>query len=144
MKVGEKSRDNDRRDNGRENGRDRGVGQNRVWVEDFEMVEESYQEAGRYENRERRVWIAETHVTVTERVYVAEAHVWVTERVLVPESHYTVEEQVYVAGQHVTKQVARRDRHGCITYVNECVGCPHITSAARPRSAARPTMWTSA
>jgi predicted nucleic acid-binding OB-fold protein len=125
VKVGKESRDNDRRNNDRrDNGRDRDVRQERVWVEDYAMVEERYQEAGHYENREVQVWIAESHVTVSERVYVAEAHVWVTERVLVAESHYTVEEEVYVAGQHVTRQVARRDRHGCVTYVNECVWVP--------------------
>ena len=122
VKVGNEK--TERRDNGRDNGRDRGVGQDRVWVEDFEYVQERYQEAGHWTTVEKRIWVPEQHVTVTERVYVEEQHVWVTERVLVPARHYTVEEQVYVAGQHVTKRVAKRDRHGCIYYVNECVWVP--------------------
>src|SRR5262245_4690623 len=71
--------DNDRRDNGRRDN-DRGVRQERVCVEDFQIVEERYLEAGHYEHRDRQVWVPEAHVTVVERVYVAERH-------------YTVEEQ---------------------------------------------------
>ena len=125
VKVGkEKGKKEDRREDKRDNGRDRGVGQERVWVEDFEYVEERYQEPGHWTTVEKQVWVPDQHVTVTERVYVEEQHVWVTERVLVPARHYTVEERVYVAGQHVTKRVARRDCSGNIYYVNECVWVP--------------------
>jgi hypothetical protein len=114
VRVGERS--------GRDNGR--GVGQDRVWVEDFAMVEERYKEAGHYENRERKVWVAEQRVTVTERVYVAETRVMVTQRVLVPESKYTVEEQVYVAGQNVTIREAHTMRNGSIHYIDRVQWAP--------------------
>src|SRR5688572_15160177 len=67
----------------------------RVWVEDFEMVEERYQEAGYYTTVERQIWVEETHVIVSERVLVPEAHVTTIERVLVPAGHYMVEEQFF-------------------------------------------------
>jgi len=76
----------------------------RVWVEDFEMVEERYQEAGHFEHRDRKVWIEETHVTVIERVFVPESRIIVTERVLVPESKYFVEVKVHVEGKIVEYQ----------------------------------------
>lgn len=116
VKVGKEKKE--ARDNGR------AIGQERVWVEDYEWVEETYREPGHWTTVEKKVWVPEQHVTVTERVLVPERHVVVTERVLVPARHYTVEERVYVAGQHVTTRVAKRDRHGCIYYVNECVWVP--------------------
>ncbi|HRJ79848.1 MAG: hypothetical protein HPKKFMNG_00450 [Planctomycetes bacterium] len=73
----------------------------RVWVEEFEMVEERYQEPGRFEHRERKIWVEEQHITVTEQVLVPESKVLVNERVLVPESKYYVEKKVYVEGQIV-------------------------------------------
>lgn len=121
VKVGKDKKDaprEEKRDNGR------AIGQERVWVEDYEWVEESYREPGYWTTVEKKVWVPEQHVKVMERVYVAEKHVMVTERVLVPARHYTVEERVYVAGRHVTTRVAKRDHCGNIYYVNECVWVP--------------------
>jgi hypothetical protein len=73
----------------------------RVWVEDFELVEERYQEEGRFEMRERQVWIEEQHITVHERFLVPEKKVIVTERVLVPEQKILVDKNVRVKGQFV-------------------------------------------
>lgn len=73
----------------------------RVWVEDFEMVEETYQEEGRYEMRERQVWIEERHVTVHEKVLIPEQKIMVKERVLIPEQKVFVEVKVRVEGRIV-------------------------------------------
>ncbi len=114
VKVGERNdREDLREKGGRDNRRDndRGIGQERVWVEDFEIVEESYQEAGHYEMVEKQVFVEAKHVKVTERFWVAETHVM-------------VEECVYVAGQHVTRRVAKKDRCGHTYYINVCEWVP--------------------
>ena len=73
----------------------------RVWVEDFEMVEETYREEGRYEMRERQVWVEERHVKVHETVMVPEQKILVKERVLIPEQKVFVEVKVRVPGKWV-------------------------------------------
>ncbi|RIK62756.1 MAG: hypothetical protein DCC64_09360 [Planctomycetota bacterium] len=131
VKVGEsgrgksQGRDEGRRDHGRsDDQRDRGIGQERVWVVDYEMVEERYFQLGHWTTVEKQVWVPDQHVKTIERVWVPEKHVKVIERVWIPGRTEMVEETVYVAGQHVTRRVARRDCHGRIYYTNECVWVP--------------------
>jgi hypothetical protein len=101
------------RNNGRSENR-----RTKVWVEDFEMVEERYQEAGFYRTVERQVWVPEAHVTVTEQVLVPETHVTTIERVLVPAGTILVEEEVFVPGRNITIREAHVMRNGRTHYIN--------------------------
>jgi hypothetical protein len=103
---GDKGGREDRREDRHED-KGRGIGRDRVWVEDFEMVEERYQEEGRFEMRERKVWIEEQKVTVHETFMVPEKKIMVKERVLIPEQKVNVDVRVHVEGKWVESEEVR-------------------------------------
>ncbi|MCC6573428.1 MAG: hypothetical protein IT462_06520 [Planctomycetes bacterium] len=103
LKVGDRDNRREDRKEAREDRREvrrdhKEVRRERVWVEDFKMVEERYETPGYWTTVEKKVWIAEKHVTVHE--------------------------DVWVPARHENRREARRDHCGNIYYVTVCVEVP--------------------